>query len=124
MHEKIMRVCICFLAVALAATASTAPVPKMVNWFVSPSISPAKSKFLLSSGICDGVYTCCGGYPFLPNGSVALKPVNRSAIKPFVDAGVRVLATFGGDFLPEAAYERRSELAQQICAGIVAHLGE
>jgi hypothetical protein len=40
-------------------------------------------------------------------------------LKPFVDAGVRVMYTFGGDFLPLASWERRGEIAKEIAAWVV-----
>ena len=52
-----------------AVLVAAVPIEKRINWFVSPHISPKQSEFLLSSSICDGVYTCCGGASFLPNGT-------------------------------------------------------
>ena len=57
-------VCMCIVVLVTAE-----PIKKRVNWFVSPGIRAEQSKFLLGSRICDGVYTCCGGASFLPNGT-------------------------------------------------------
>ena len=55
--------------VCIVVLVTAEPIKKRVNWFVSPGIRAEQSKFLLGSRICDGVYTCCGGASFLPNGT-------------------------------------------------------
>jgi hypothetical protein len=99
----------------------SAAIPKRVNWFVDPHITAAQADFLLKTNLCDGLYTCCGGNGFFENGTAFLDGINTTAIKPFVEAGVPVLATFGGEFLSLATWERRTELADQITKWVLAN---
>jgi hypothetical protein len=90
------------------------------NWFVEPSIDHTGNKenttFLLKNrDIVDGLYTCCGGNSFDPvNGSMTLPTPDDEALKPFLEAGVRVMHTFGGEGLPLAAWLASTSVKSRI----------
>ena len=58
------------------------------------------------------VADCCGGLGFFPNGSVQLGAYNKTMIQRYRAAGFTVMPTFGGNFLPLAAWQMRKENAQ------------
>ena len=61
--------------------ASAGPVEKRVNWFGEPAFEGKAADFLLETNrdISDGLYFCCGGLSFFPNGSVDLQVTTSSS---------------------------------------------
>eukprot|EP01052_Picozoa_sp_SAG31_P007066 SAG31_NODE_332_length_17516_cov_3.552840_12_plen_317_part_00 len=100
---------------------ATEPIEKRINWFADGR--PEQESFLLQShrDISDGLYFCCGGLSFFQNGSVQLGNYNKSRIQMYRDAGFMVMPTFGGDHLPLAAWEKRTENAAQILQWVLEH---
>ena len=98
--------------------AARGAVAKRINWFTSSKTGAAAVQdFLLRKNrdIVTGVYTCCGVATFAANGTVRLPDLDYDHdIKPYRDAGVSYMPTFGASSLPLAAWERRYELAEQI----------
>ena len=111
------------LAALLAASATlagggVAPVAKRVQWFVSDRTTDlqAMKKFLLDDNrdVAQGIYFCCGGLSFAENGTAMLGTFDPAVVKPFRDAGLTVMPTFGGDGLPLSAWQQRERLAKEI----------
>lgn len=111
-------------ALAITITAppvpSDAPIGKRIQWFTSTDTgTPATLAFLLkvNRDIVDGVYPCCGVGSFSSDGSLVLPELNYERdIKPYREAGMRYMPTFGGSSLPLAAWEQREAIADQILA--------
>jgi hypothetical protein len=102
------------------------PIVKRVNWFISDrggAIANTTQQFLIKDNrdVADGVYTCCGGLSFSPNGSLSLGSFEPAVYQPYLAADITFMPTFGGDFLPLAAWERRHESAKAILAWVLAH---
>ena len=95
-------------------------INKRIQWFVSPGMSDKQIEFLLNNiNIVDGIYTCCGGNTFYTNGSLSLPIFNLTKLQPFMERNVRIMSTFGGAYLPLAAWENREALAEQILHWVV-----
>ena len=113
-------VAVCVAAAIASAAMINPPIEKRIQWFTSSDTGhPANLEFLLriNRGIVDGVYPCCGLGSFDSNGSVQLPMLNfERDVKPYRDAGVRYMPTFGQSFLPNAAWENREVVADQILA--------
>ena len=103
------------------ALRSTTPVTKRIQWFVSPGITPAQTQFLLSdhADIVDGIYLCCGGATFDSNGTVSTPTLALAVLKPFFERSVPVWFTFGANYLPLAAWEKRDSISTQLTAWVL-----
>ena len=119
------RVCTWLLLINLAFTDSSQPVSKRIQWFISdrPSNLTMVQKFLLHDNreVAQGVYFCCGGLSFAPNGSAVLGKFDSSVVQPFRDAGMTVAPTFGGEGLPLTAWKQRKTLANEITQWVLAN---
>lgn len=112
------------LSLIVAAAAASTPIDKRINWFVGGAQlgEPETKRFLLNThrSIVQMIYICCEG-GISDEGHFTLSNATVAHTAPYLSAGIPVLVTLGGGMLPLAAWRRRSALATEATAWVMAH---